>query len=159
MFAKHAHKLQAPKGRRVAAAPAAVRKTKADAKPVNPLYEKRNKHFGKSHSRERFNQSCGMSRMFLPLSMGPHASQEGWSRLTLQLGLSASQVMYRRWWSPAPKEGSAQAGQVAEVCPNSEAKACPGSAIEGSPCANPLHKDFGQEHSSNTLQALAEVST
>ncbi|KAL3142630.1 60S ribosomal protein L7a-1, variant 3 [Trebouxia sp. C0009 RCD-2024] len=36
----------APKGKRVAAAPAAVRKTKADAKPVNPLYEKRNKHFG-----------------------------------------------------------------------------------------------------------------
>ena len=46
MFAKDTLVLQAPKGRRVAAAPAAVRKTKADAKPVNPLYEKRNKHFG-----------------------------------------------------------------------------------------------------------------
>ncbi len=38
--------LQAPKGRRVAAAPVGVRKSKADAKPQNPLYEKRSKNFG-----------------------------------------------------------------------------------------------------------------
>ncbi|DBA76584.1 hypothetical protein WJX77_008710 [Trebouxia sp. C0004] len=36
----------APKGRRVAAAPVGVRKSKADAKPQNPLYEKRSKNFG-----------------------------------------------------------------------------------------------------------------
>lgn len=76
VFVQLAHVLQAPKGRRVAAAPAAVRKTKADAKPVNPLYEKRNKHFGKSHSRQRCNQSCGMSQKIWSLSTGSHASQK-----------------------------------------------------------------------------------
>ena len=75
MYSKHAHVLQAPKGKRVAAAPAAVRKTKADAKPVNPLYEKRNKHFGKSQSRQRSYQSCGMSRSLWHLLLGYHASQ------------------------------------------------------------------------------------
>ena len=37
--------LQAPKGKKVAAAPAAVKKAAAPAKPVNPLYEKRPKTF------------------------------------------------------------------------------------------------------------------
>jgi large subunit ribosomal protein L7Ae len=36
----------APKGKKVAAAPAAVKKAAAPAKPVNPLYEKRPKTFG-----------------------------------------------------------------------------------------------------------------
>jgi len=34
----------------VAAAPVGVRKSKADAKPQNPLYEKRSKNFGESCS-------------------------------------------------------------------------------------------------------------
>ena len=37
--------LQAPKGKKVAAAPSAVKKAAAPAKPVNPLYEKRPKTF------------------------------------------------------------------------------------------------------------------
>ncbi|CAK0760788.1 60S ribosomal protein L7a-1 [Coccomyxa viridis] len=36
----------APKGKRVAAAPSAIKKDKAPAKPVNPLFEKREKRFG-----------------------------------------------------------------------------------------------------------------
>lgn len=38
--------IQAPKGKKVAPAPAAVRKAAAPAKPTNPLYEKRTKTFG-----------------------------------------------------------------------------------------------------------------
>lgn len=66
--------MQAPKGKRVAAAPAAVRKSKADAKPVNPLYEKRKKIFGTSVPVQRCNRSCLCYKQVL--THVAHASQK-----------------------------------------------------------------------------------
>jgi hypothetical protein len=48
--------MQAPK-KKVAAAPAGVKKAAAPSKPVNPLYEKRSKTFGEHHKMPE-NRNC-----------------------------------------------------------------------------------------------------
>jgi len=145
----------------VAAAPVGVRKSKADAKPQNPLYEKRSKNFGESLPASLPNYVTLYSLEALLLTANSKALLKHKQALAdshCKALLSATTChCYRHWWSSSPKEGSAQAGQVAQICAHSEAEACPWPAFEGSPCAHQVHQDSRQEHSSDSVQAVVEV--
>lgn len=51
----------------------------------------------------------------------------------------------RHWRSIASEEGSASVRQMAEGCPDSEAKKDFKAAVEGSSCSESVHSNIGQE--------------
>lgn len=146
-------RLQAPKGKKVAAAPSAVKKAAAPAKPVNPLYEKRTKTFGASLlGAHRCCCPCcccccrrqgHLKGQRAPIGAAPTRSRlcKGWAQWCERLPLRY--LLYlccarcrppparRHRRRPAAEARHAPLCEVAQVCAHPAAAACAEPAPEG----------------------------